>query len=174
MTVDQDTVRELATAEDIHTSHLWLRPVTTTDISILVRLWTNAEVRRYLGGPIEQAAASQRVAHHIDRPGSFCVTHRASGEVLGLCSLGRYRTGDIEVSYQFLPEHWGHGFAREAIAAVIAWGFTYLDVGRIVAVTQTANMRSRRLLEVIGLFTIDTFREHGELQAMYAINRPSR
>jgi RimJ/RimL family protein N-acetyltransferase len=59
-----------------------------------------------------------------------------------------------EVSYAFLPEHWGHGYAREAVPAVIAWAFERLPAPyamRVVAETGADNQRSRRLLEAIGL-----------------------
>ncbi|WP_371825772.1 GNAT family N-acetyltransferase [Nonomuraea turcica] len=49
-------------------------------------------------------------------------------------------------SYSFLPEHWGHVYAREACGAVLDWGFANIpDTDRIVAITQAANLRSVRL-----------------------------
>ncbi|WP_315986195.1 GNAT family N-acetyltransferase, partial [Streptomyces sp. adm13(2018)] len=44
----------------------------------------------------------------------------ADDVVLGLVSVEpAAREGETEVSYQFLPEHWGHGYAREAVGAVV-------------------------------------------------------
>ncbi|MGI5287329.1 GNAT family N-acetyltransferase [Nonomuraea polychroma] len=79
---------------------------------------------------------------------------------------------DLELSYSFLPEHWGHGYAREACAAVLDRGFTNIPgTERIVAVTQAANGRSARLLQVLDMVKIDEFIRFDALQVMYAACR---
>jgi hypothetical protein len=42
-----------------------------------------------------------------------------------------------EVSYRFLPEHWGHGCAREAVGAVVTWALREISPppATVVAVT---------------------------------------
>jgi RimJ/RimL family protein N-acetyltransferase len=65
---------------------------------------------------------------------------------VGVCTLAPHRT-DIELSYTFLPEHSGHGYVPQACLAVLEFGFaTHPQLGRIIAVTQTGNAPSHRLL----------------------------
>ena len=153
------------------TQRLKLRTIKASDVPSLARLWTNEEVRRHLGGPLTQIKAEQLANEYIDKQGYFCVVEEASRKILGLCSLNKYRTGDMEVSYQFFPEEWGKGFGREAISAVIQWGFENMDIDHIIAVTQKANTKSRKLLENIGMSVVDEFMEFNESQLMYSINK---
>lgn len=154
----------------INTKRMVLRPVETADESVLIKLWMDKDVRKYLGGTISRTKAVQRVKEYTGKEGFFCVTERESGKIIGLCSLDKYRTGDIEVSYQFFPEYWGKGFAGEAIKYVIAWGFKNMDLDHIIAVTQKKNVRSRNLLKKLGMIEVDEFIEFSEPQVMYSIN----
>jgi ribosomal-protein-alanine N-acetyltransferase len=77
------------------------------------------------------------------------------------------------LAYEFLPEHWGHGYAEEACRAVLRWGLESLRVDRIIAVTQSANIRSRHLLEKLGMTLIGNCEEWGEPQSVYRITNPA-
>jgi RimJ/RimL family protein N-acetyltransferase len=58
---------------------------------------------------------------------------------------------DIEVLYALERAAWGRGFAREAAAAAVRYGFHVVGLDRIVAVIRHANTGSRRVLEKLGL-----------------------
>ena len=73
-----------------------------------------------------------------------------------------------------MPEYWGQGFAFEAAKALLVWGWGTLDVDSIIAVTQSANERSLRLLERLGFASDTEFEEYGELQTQMRAMRPSR
>lgn len=159
----------------LSTVRLVLRPVEASDVPAISRLWTDPEVRRYLGGPVAADEAARRQRARVGSPGSFGVVSRTNGTVLGLITLepASERDGQAEVSYQFLPEHWGHGYAREAISAVITWALQEVCLPVVVAVTQEANDRSRRLIECIGMILIGSFMEFDAPQVMYSIDRAS-
>ncbi|MER5701429.1 GNAT family N-acetyltransferase [Micromonospora sp. NPDC002296] len=77
------------------------------------------------------------------------------------------------MSYVFLPEWWGRGYARETCTAAIGLAFDrFPDAARLIAVTQEANTRSVRLLEALGMARVDAFEEFGARQVMHAIDRP--
>ncbi|MEV4691115.1 GNAT family N-acetyltransferase [Micromonospora echinospora] len=152
------------------TERLVLREVQSSDMAVIERMWRDPVMRRYLGGPVSDEEVAER--RKYDQAGGLMVaTH--SGEVVGRCHLGRYRTGDLELSYVFLPEWWGRGYAREACAAAIGLAFDrFSDASRLIAVTQEANTRSVRLMEALGMARVDAFEEFGACQVMYAIDRP--
>jgi RimJ/RimL family protein N-acetyltransferase len=139
---------------------------------MLTRLWTDPEVRRYVGGPLAPEVIRQRNADFVGKPSKYCVVLRASGEAIGLLGVGLDgRTGHWEISYGILPEHWRHGYAREAIRALLAWVFERLpDVEVIVANTKADNEPSRRLLDALGAELVEYFGEHQEA-VTYAIAR---
>lgn len=57
---------------------------------------------------------------------------------------------DVEIGWHFHPEAWGHGYATEAAAAVLAHGVES-GLDRVVAVTNPANLASRAVCERIGM-----------------------
>lgn len=152
------------------TSRLTLRPVEQQDVPDAARLWTDPEVRRHLGGPVTEDVVRARSEQCAGAPGLFSVVRTADGAVLGLAvAEPDARDGRTEVSYQLLPAHWGHGYAREAVAAVVAWAREGVrsSAPGVVAVTQRVNLRSTRLLEALGARETDTFVEWGEPQVLY-------
>ena len=49
------------------------------------------------------------------------------------------------------PDHWGHGYATEAAAASLRFGFDEAGLAEIVAFTTTLNTRSQAVMERIGM-----------------------
>lgn len=159
----------------LSTARLVLRPVETADVPAVSRLWTDPEVRRYLGGPVAAAEVARRMRGFEHSPGNFVAVSRTNGTVVGLVTVipDSDTGGRAEVSYRFLPEHWGHGYAREAVSAVVTWALREISPppATVVAVTQQANDRSRHLLESIGMTLIDSFVEFDAPQVLYSVDR---
>ncbi|MFG3345990.1 GNAT family N-acetyltransferase [Streptomyces sp. NPDC048018] len=157
-------------AEPLVTERLVLRAVRERDLPAVTRLWTDPEVRRHLGGPVVESVIRIRQRRIVGAPGFHAVERVSDGVVLGLVTVERAgRHGETEVSYQFLPEHWGHGYAREAVLAVVERALE--DVPAVVAVTQEANTRSRRLLEAVGMTHAESFVEWDAHQVLYRRGR---
>lgn len=153
------------------TVRIALREVAESDDEALIRLWTHPLVRSHLGGPLSAEDAKRRAAGAVGRAGAFVIEERSTGDVVGVCSLTEAR-GDLEVSYELHPEYWHRGLAHEAVTALIGWAFARGRNHRVIAVTQTSNTRSRRLLERLGMRRVDEFIEFGEPQTMYSLERP--
>ncbi|GAA3106230.1 GNAT family N-acetyltransferase [Streptomyces rectiviolaceus] len=151
---------------------LVLRPIETGDVPVMARLWTDEAVRRHLGGPVDKETLRLREQHCVGAHGAFSVTLRTNGSVIGGVQLepDSRLAGRTEVSYQLLPEHWGFGYGREAVAAAVAWvrEAATPEGAEVVAVTQEANTRSRRLLESIGMEQTEAFVEWGAAQVLYS------
>ncbi|MEU8542524.1 GNAT family N-acetyltransferase [Streptomyces sp. NPDC048717] len=157
----------------IATKRLVLRPVRTRDLPAVTRLWTDPEVRRHLGGPVTDTVVRIRQRRIVGAPGRLAVERTLDGAVLGLVTVDRDgRGGETEVSYQFLPEYWGQGYAREAVAAAVARALE--DVPSVVAVTQEGNTRSRRLLEAVGMVHAESFAEWDAHQVLYRRSSPGK
>ena len=159
----------------ISSSRLILRPAEPGDVSEFTRLWTDPDVRRFLGGPVDVQQLAMYQAHFAGRINLFTVVTRQEAAVLGSVWIDpRSRfDGRREVTYSFLPEHWGKGYAREAVTAAVGWAFDHVpsEDPSVIAVTQEANSRSRRLLEAIGMHMISKFVEWDALQTMYSVQR---
>lgn len=157
----------------ISSERLRLRPAHRDDLASYRTLWTDTEVRRYLGGPVEGERLKAFEQHFTSPPYIFSVIDTASETMVGSLNIKpapRFEDRR-EISYSFLPEHWGHGYAREAVYATLAWAFDAVPSPdpTIIAITQEANTRSRRLLESVGMTKIESFIEFDAPQALYAI-----
>jgi len=127
------------------------------DLTESIRLLTDADVREYLGGPISEAEAFRRLRFWLENGDSihYAVRLKESGALIGIIAVAPHHNAvDKEVSYQFLPEYWGKGYASEAVKWTLDHCRDALGLSHVVAETQVANARSCRLLEHMG-FVID-------------------
>jgi len=60
---------------------------------------------------------------------------------------------NIQIGYSLVPDYHGRGYMTEAAFAYVAWAFTHPELKWIFAMTETANSRSRRVLEKLGAKT---------------------
>jgi RimJ/RimL family protein N-acetyltransferase len=60
-------------------------------------------------------------------------------------------TSEIGLFWALFPEHWGHGYATEAAAAMIVYAFDQLRLRRIVATTENDNTRSMNVMRRLGM-----------------------
>lgn len=157
----------------LETPRLTLRDLSEDDAALLIALRTDPAVRRYLGGPMTLDAATTQAQVNISRSRRLFVASRQdTQESIGLVML-HHGHGGTEISYQFLPSSWSQGFAAEAVRCVIDDAFDSGGIGELLAVTQTANERSRRLLERLGLTAGEQFEEFGKQQTLYRMRRPT-
>lgn len=158
--------------ETLTTDRLRLRAFLEEDRDTVVRLRSDERIHRYLGGAMSPADAE---AAQAGQPmgatwGVFAVVDQENDRVMGSVHLSRDR-GELEVSWLLLPEYWGAGFAQEAVAAVIEWGFQQGAYGRIIAVTQSANVASCKLAGRLGMTPETTFEEYGAEQVRFVLTR---
>ncbi|MFB7588930.1 GNAT family N-acetyltransferase [Streptomyces sp. NPDC056169] len=152
------------------TDRLLLRSVRRGDLAAVTRLWTDPQVRHHLGGPVTEPVVRIRQRRIVGAAGFHAVIRAEDDVLLGLVTVEPgARNGETEVSYQFLPEYWGRGYAREAVGAVVARVLE--STPSVVAVTQEANDRSRRLLEAVGMEHAESFVEWDAHQVLYRQRR---
>ena len=91
---------------------------------------------------------------------------RTAGAVIGHVDL-QEGPDRWEISYEFVPAVWGRGLAQEAVAAVLQRLTESLVDLVVVAETQVANDRSRRLLSRLGFAEADRYQRKGADQVLY-------
>jgi RimJ/RimL family protein N-acetyltransferase len=60
-------------------------------------------------------------------------------------------TPAVEIGWRIARPFWNRGLATEGASAVLNYAFTVLGLSEVVAFTVPANMRSRRVMEKIGM-----------------------
>ncbi|MEW4307697.1 GNAT family N-acetyltransferase [Rossellomorea marisflavi] len=155
----------------MRTERCSIERMTDKDIPSIRRLYADEDVRRYLGG-VRTDLDFEGLMAVMGQQLHWAVRDLKDGTFLGGVSLSTHHNGqDTEVPYQFLPEHWGKGYAKEAVAAVLTHGFQKLELHRIVAETQVLNDRSCRLLENLGMRVEEEVERYGARQAIYALTK---
>jgi len=70
---------------------------------------------------------------------------------LSVPGLTAHFTPCVEIGWRLAKEYWGNGYASEAAAACLRFGFEKLTLKQIVAFTAAANKRSMAVMERIGM-----------------------
>lgn len=150
-----------------------LAPFERRDFDAIVRLFTDPVVRRYLGGPVDIAMATTRAQalYQRDRYSPAWAIRREAGnaQLLGIVTLHPHHDKtDSEVSFLLLPEHWGRGYATQAVRSALDHAFQVLTLDRVVAETQIENFASIRVLERTGMSLLRNVVRFGDAQVIYA------
>ncbi len=138
-----------------------LRKILDSDDKFLLRLLTDSEVRKYLGGEVPFNEAKRRVEALIkQKPANYWVIE-VKGSPIGTVVFGEHiDSGEVELSYQLLPEYVGQGLAFKAVQEALRNNGSSL----VVAETQAKNFKSRKLLERLGFQEIKKLERFGEVQ----------
>lgn len=106
----------------------------------------------------ESDAMVARIGEHFARHGFglWAVEALSIAEHVGFVGLSVPRfeshfTPCVEIGWRLAREHWGLGYAPEAARAALAFGFDRIGLEEIVSFTIPANVRSRRVMEKIGM-----------------------
>ena len=144
----------------IETKRLLLRKIKITDAQDMYDYASRPEVTRYLlWSEHSDIAFTKRYIAYLDaqyRAGEFydfAIIDRESKKMIGTCGFTRL-DGDKnegEIGYVLHPSFWGQGYATEAVAAIIRFGFEKLRLHRIEGRYMANNTPSRRVMEKCGM-----------------------
>ena len=146
---------------NIETARLVLRPWIDEDRQPFAEMSADPVVMEYLlplGGREGSDKWIDRQMAHLAQHG-FCfwaVEAKGSGAFVGAVGLLRigyeaHFTPAVEVGWRVSRPFWGQGYAPEAAAASIRFGFEVLGLPEIVANTVAQNARSRRVMDKLGM-----------------------
>ena len=163
----------------IETERLTLRPFTSDDLPELLRMRSDEDVVRYLGGVAMQTPefTEQRLRFHFEcyekyGYGMFAVVRKSDGKFIGWSGLQPLEdSGETEVGYGFDKPFWGRGYATEVAAAWLRYGFETANLTRIVAVAFPENTASRHVMEKLGMKFEKTATHYRHVCAFHSISR---
>lgn len=154
------------------TERLLLRGWRDDDRAALLAMSTDPEVMRHFPAPMTEAQAEAFLAKQRDReargdPFLHVVELRSSGTFLGFTGLSPVDfeagfTPAVEIGWRLCRDAWGHGYATEAATTVLAHAFTQLSLGEVVSFTAVGNLRSRAVMQRLGMRRVGEF-EHPAL-----------
>ena len=143
------------------TPRLLLRPWQESDREPFQRMNADPRVMEFFAAPLspeESDRTIDRVQAHIaeHRFGFFAAELRATGEFIGFVGMARvpfeaHFTPCVEIGWRLAAAHWNRGLATEGARCCLRYAFQELALPEVVAFTAPANLRSRRVMEKLGM-----------------------
>ena len=146
---------------DINTERLVLRRWLPADRQPFAALNADARVMEYFSGVLnreESDALAKQIDEHFELHGFglWAVEVPGVAPFAGFIGLSVPRfdahfTPCVEIGWRLAAAYWGCGYATEGARAALAFGFGELGLHEIVSFTVPENIRSRRVMEKIGM-----------------------
>lgn len=112
-------------------------------------LWRSHPDARYTRDYLSYIQGQYRAGDFYD----WAIVHKESGKMIGTVGYARldFENNSAEIGYVLNPDYWRRGYATEAVAKVIDYGFHELNLHRIEARYIVGNEVSRRVMEKCGM-----------------------
>jgi len=173
----------------LETKRLLIRQWQDQDIEEFTALNRDPEVMEFFPNLMSESEVRSMVSRcreSIEERGwgFSAVEERASGRFIGM--VGIHETPfelpfglRIEVGWRLAKAYWGKGYAGEAALACLDYAFNTLSVDAVCAFTPTHNLRSRRVMDKLGMTDLHKPFIHPRFEAgqplaehvLYAIKR---
>jgi RimJ/RimL family protein N-acetyltransferase len=143
----------------IRTDRLLLRRWRESDRQPFAAMNADPAVMEHMQGVLPRDRSDafvDRIERHWDEDGWGLWAVEVPGVApfigfVGLWPADYVAEGMVEVGWRLARDHWGHGYATEAAREALRFGFTDVGLTEIVSFTVPQNVRSRRVMERIGL-----------------------
>jgi RimJ/RimL family protein N-acetyltransferase len=141
------------------TDRLLLRPPSPEDRDDIAGYANDLQWLRYLTPlphPFDEAALETYVQRHLPSAWADTEAHLAvelDGHNIGMVSLINLHEANrtAELGYNIAPAHWNHGFATEAVTALINHCVGPLNLQRLTAQIDTTNTPSIHLVDKLNM-----------------------
>ncbi|MBF0352846.1 MAG: GNAT family N-acetyltransferase [SAR324 cluster bacterium] len=159
-----------------------LRQWVFNDRVSFARLNSDPQVVEFLPKALSQEESdgfAERIEEHFQQHGFglwaveiLGVTQFAGFIGLSIPTFEAHFTPCVEIGWRLAPAYWNCGYATEGALAVLKFGFKFLRVNEIVSFTVPSNVRSRRVMEKIGMTYVpsDEF-DHPKLPEGHPLRR---
>ncbi|HAM79268.1 GNAT family N-acetyltransferase [Ornithinibacillus bavariensis] len=143
----------------LETKRILLRQIEKGDAQAIFEYLSDKEVMKHYGTEpfqtVDEAirAISRYESLFMEKRGiRWGITLKGDNKVIGSCFFydmvaEHYRT---DIGFVLNKNYWGQGNAQEAVKAAINYGYEYLNINRIQAVIEPANVASQKLVERLG------------------------
>ncbi|MCG7409063.1 GNAT family N-acetyltransferase [Paenibacillus sp. ACRRX] len=153
---------------ELYTDRLCLRQMQAADSSSLLTIWSDPDVTRFMN--ISPFTSEEQVVAMITYLDELAQTNQAirytmvdleSREVIGSCGYNEldFEHGKVEIGYDIAKPCWGRGYAVEAVSCLVEHAFRELNLHRIEARVEPANLNSIKVLQKLHFTYEGTLRQ---------------
>jgi len=147
---------------DVVTRRLHIRDLRAGDFAAMAELWTDPDVVRFMGsyGPRSAAQTAgwleDAICHNRAEPRfahNTAIIVAGAGDCAGWIGCGKSSesVGDYDFGYALRHAYRGHGYAREALTAVLAFCLRDLAVPSVWGECDILNHRSAAVMLAAGM-----------------------
>jgi RimJ/RimL family protein N-acetyltransferase len=165
---------------ELRTERLLLRQWRPEDVEPLAEIYSHPDVIAQLGhyDPAETAAKIDRFVRQWQEEGfsHWAAEDPLTGRLIGRVGLMRHHDwppaeDPVEVGWTLHRDCWGRGLATEGGRAAIHCWRDFLADPELISITKPTNVRSRAVMDRLGLTLRGTTFWHGYDQVWYALDR---
>lgn len=162
----------------MQSERLRLRAWRDEDRTPMAAINADPVVMEHFPAPLTRAESDAlvgRVQDHFDRHGFGMWALEVQGQFVGFVGLAHVPfeasfTPAVEIGWRLARSSWGHGYASEAARLALRHAFEQLKLHEVVSFTATTNVRSRAVMERIGMHYAGEF-EHPRLPEGHRLRR---
>jgi ribosomal-protein-alanine N-acetyltransferase len=166
------------------TDRLIIRRYTLEDEENFFRLNGDPELMRYIREARDRKECllflRRNMVYYEQHPlmGRWAMDNKATGAFIGsfaiipVESADSKRNHEIQLGYALLKDHWGKGYATESTLAGIQYAFDVMKLAQIVAITETENIASQKVLLRCGFQQQPNIQEGNKTLCYFADRNP--
>lgn len=162
--------------KEITTQRLYLRKMEVLDSPSLFKIWSDPDVTKFMniahftheGQAIEMIEILEKLAH-VNQAIRFSMIELKSNEIIGTCGFNSIdiENAKAEIGYDIAKVYWGRGYAPEGIDALLSYAFETLELNRIEAKVEPANVNSIKVLQKLNFTFEGTLRQYEKSKGNY-------
>ncbi len=162
----------------IKTERLLLRPWQASDRAPFADLNADPEVRKYFPAILDRKESDKSIDRFQtlveERGWGFWAVETGAGDFIGMTGLHSLSPDlpfypGVEIGWRLAKSYWGKGYATEAARAALEFGFTKLQLPEIVSFTAVGNIRSRAVMERLGMVPDSSTFQHPAIEAGHSL-----
>ena len=161
------------------TERLVVRELAADDAEALYDMHRSDEVMRWLDrtlstGPADELVRLAQWRARCEAPyGFFGIEEKATGTLAGVLVFKPFDDLPyVDLGWRLRPSFWGRGYATEAGRGAIEWAFGELGLEEVAATTLPDNVRSRAVMERLGMTFAGDCIHAGLPHVLYLLRRP--
>ncbi len=160
----------------IRAERLTLRKLSQDDTEKIFETFSNPRVMKCYGKfPMKERSEAQELINIFSKAFESSEAIRwgielnSSKELIGTCGFHNWKKTHkrAEIGYELNEEAWGSGYMKEAVSAIIRYGFLEMELNRIEANVYPENTSSEELLKKLGFRFEGLLKEYAYFREKY-------
>lgn len=154
---------------ELQAQRLHLRKMEVSDSHSLFKIWSDPDVTKFMNiSSFTHEVQAKEMIEKLEELAQaskairFSMIEQESNEIIGTCGFNSidFENAKAEIGYDIAKAYWGMGYATEGIFALLNYSFETLELNRIEAKVEPANVNSIKVLKKLNFTFEGTLRQY--------------